>query len=103
MQNQPRLFESDLHILVISVGDFDELDTPGFQVSDVPDDVVGEESNVLHTGAVVEVDVFFDLGFLFAVRGLVDGHFYDFVGRRHYDGFEGRVFAVFIVSLLCFG
>lgn len=40
---------------------------------------------MLYAGAVVEVDVFFDLGLFFAVGGFVDGHFDDVVGRGHYD------------------
>ena len=40
---------------------------------------------MLDAGAVVEVDVFFDLGLLFALCGFVDGHFDDFVGGCHYN------------------
>lgn len=40
---------------------------------------------MLDAGAVVEVDVFFDLGLFFTLGGFVDGHFDDFVGGCHDD------------------
>ena len=46
---------------------------------------------MLYASAVIEVDVFFDLGLLFAVGGFVDGHFDDVVGGGHDDGFCGWV------------
>lgn len=51
---------------------------------------------MLDAGAVVEVDVFFDLGFLLAFGGFVDGHFDDFVGGGHDYALEGGEFAAFV-------
>ncbi len=52
---------------------------------------------MLDAGAVVEIDVFFDLRCLFAGGGLVDGHLDDFVGRGHDDGAEGGEFRAHVV------
>lgn len=94
VKNQTRLLETDLDVLIIRVGDLDEFNSACLEVGDVPDDVVGQECNVLHTGAVVVVHIFLDLGLLLADGGLVDGHLDDFVGRCHDDGLECRVFTV---------
>lgn len=47
---------------------------------------------MLHTGSVVELHVFFDLGLFLSVRGLVDGHFDHVIGAGHDDRFECAVF-----------
>lgn len=94
VKNQAGLLEPDLDVLVIRVRDLDEFNSACLEVGDVPNNIVGQECNVLHTGAVVVVHVFFDLGLLLADGGLVDGHFDNFVGRGHDDGLEGGVFTV---------
>lgn len=85
MQLQTCLLQPDLDILVVCIWDFDELDASCFQVCDVADDIVCSEGNMLHAGAVVEVHVLFDLGLLFTLCGLVDGHLDNFVRRGHDD------------------
>lgn len=72
------------HHVVIRVWDVDELHASFAQVSDAGDDVGGEEGDVLHAGAVVEVDEFFDLRFVNPGGWLVDGYFDGFVGGGHY-------------------
>ena len=81
--------QAEAHRLVIRLGDADELDAALAQVGDGADHVRGAEGNVLDARPVVEVDELFDLRFLFARGGLVDGHFDGFVGRGHDDGAEG--------------
>lgn len=89
IQNHALVLQPLLHPLVVCLRDADELHTAGLQVCDGGDDVVGSEGDVLHAGAAVEVDVFFDLGFLVAEGWLVYGHFDGFVGGCHDDGLEG--------------
>lgn len=77
------------HGLVVGVGDADEVDAALAEVGDGGDYVPSTERNMLHTGPVVKVDEFFDLGLLLAGGRLVDGHLDDFVGRSHYHRAEG--------------
>ena len=91
LQPDLALCQKDFHLLVIAVGYVDELNGAPLHAGDGGNDVRGSEGYVLHAGAVVEVDVLFDLGFLLAVRRLVDGHFDQLVQGGHDDGFERRV------------
>lgn len=92
MKGQAGLLQSDLHVVVVSAGDLDEFHTASLEVCDVSDDVVGQESDVLHTGTVVEVDIFFDLRLLLALGWFVDGHLDDLVWRGHHDTLQSGEF-----------
>lgn len=74
LEDETGFLETGLHINVICLGHLDELDTSSFEVGDIPDDVVGVEGDMLHAGTVVKVDVLLDLGLLFTLGRLVDGH-----------------------------
>ena len=58
---------------VVGVGDGEEVDSLLLHLGDGGEDVVGGEGDVLDAGALVEVEVLFDLGFAAAFGGLVDG------------------------------
>lgn len=100
LEFQSRFLQALPHRRVVRLGHLDELHATRLQVRDVPDDVVGAEGDVLHARAAVKVNVLFDLRLFLPVRGLVDGHLDDVVGRRHDDGLErGELGAdVFVVD-----
>jgi hypothetical protein len=99
-QLQSRSFEPLCHRIVVSLRNLDELHTSGLQISDSLDDIVGAKGDMLYACAAIEVDVLFYLRLLLALGWLVNGHFDNFIGRRHYDRLErGKLGAdVFIVD-----
>lgn len=73
---------------------FYELDTSGFQIPDISDDVVRAKCDMLDASSSIKVDIFFYLRLPFSVCGLVDRHFHHIVWRRHHDGLQGRELAI---------
>ena len=67
--------ESFPEIVIVGVGDGEELVTTGLHSLDGGNDIVGSEGDVLNTGTTIKVDVFLDLGLSLAGSWLVDWHF----------------------------
>ena len=59
-------------LVVVGIGNGQEVYTPCSEFSDRFDDVVGSQGEVLHARSAVEVDVLFDLGLFAALGGFVD-------------------------------
>src|SRR5207244_1872646 len=66
-------------LLVVRVGDGQELDAVRLQALHGGDDVAAEQRDVLHAGAAVPLEVLVDLALLAAGRGLVDRELHDAV------------------------
>ena len=62
------------------------------QIGDRLDDVVGRERTMLHAFAIVEIEIFFDLRFLFPFGRLVDREFHKAVAVAHDLAHESGVF-----------
>ena len=69
--------------VVISGRDIQELDAALLQLGHGLDDVLGRDRDVLHAFAVVEIEVFLDLRFLFAFGRLVDRKLHEAVAVAH--------------------
>lgn len=89
VETHPHRLEGLPHGVVVRSGHLDELNAAGLEAGNGLDDVCAAEGDVLDARAVVEGDIFFDLGLLFALSGLVNGHFNAFVGGGHDNRFEG--------------
>ena len=59
-------------LVVVGIGNGQEVNTACTEFSDRFDDVVGSQGEVLHARPAIEVDVLFDLGLFAALGGFVD-------------------------------
>ena len=60
------------HLVVVGIGNGQEVNTACTEFGDRFDDVVGSQGKVLHARPSVEVDVLLDLGLFAALGGFVD-------------------------------
>ena len=79
-------------LVVIAVGNGQELDAVLHQISDGRANVAAKQSEMLGTGAAIKLDVFLDLRFaLFALGRLVDREFDIVLAVRHDDRHQCRI------------
>lgn len=86
-----------MHVFIVSIRDRNELDSSRAQVRDGVDDIGSAKGNVLHTRAIVKINIFFDLALLLPHGRFIDGHFDDAVGGTHDDALQSGVFGANVV------
>src|SRR5690606_35051994 len=85
---------------VITRGDLQEFDTAVAEFLYRCNDVIRGQGEVLHAGAMVKVQVFFDLRLFSSFGRFVNGEFDVTAAVGHHFGHQGRVFRrdVFVVK-----
>jgi len=94
------LSDARFKIVVIRIRRVEKVHAILFQRANRRDDVVGADRDVLDAGTTVKLEVLLDLGFLFALRRLVDRKLHAVLGIGHHFGAQRGIFGrdVFVVE-----
>src|SRR5258706_15741389 len=80
------------YVFIVVAGSLQEFDAAILQIMHRGDDIAGSEGDMLHAGAIIEFQVFFDLRFFAPRCWFVNWQFDTTAAVLHDLGHEGRIF-----------